>query len=167
MSLRTTFVLFSALALVGFVAPGCGLVPDEQKSEGAKTEPSTNADNEGGGKEGQQTDDAADAGTSDYGGGGSNTIYVVNDAVEDVCFLYLAYEGDWSDDVLGNLVLPEGYYYWISGVPDGYIEMYAEGCEGSTWYGAGDVASDYSFILYGGGGGGYDTGDTGDWDTGW
>ena len=160
-STLTTFALAAA------IFQGCGVVPDEQKAEGAQTQPSAQADNQGGGEEGQQTEDAADAGSSDYGAGGSNTLYVLNDANEDVCFLYLALEGDWSDDVLGNLVLPISYYYWISGVPSGYVEMYAEGCDGSTWYGADDVDGDYTFILYSAGPGGFDTGDTGDcWDTG-
>lgn len=150
----STFILLS-----GFLV-AC---PSEEKSAGPSTSPNSNADNQGQGGEGEQTDGSDDGGSTDYGGGGDSTIYVVNYADEDVCWLYLALDGEWSEDLLVD-VLAMDYYYWISGVPSGYIEMYAEGCEGSTWYGADDVTGDYSFLLYGGGGGGGS--DTGGWDTG-
>jgi hypothetical protein len=154
----------SAALLAPLLAPGCMLFPDEQKASSTPSkEPSSQADNEGKGGEGQQTDNSDDGGSADSALGGDNIVYVVNFADEDVCYLYLALDGDWSDDVLGDFALPMDYYYWITGVPDGFIEVYAEGCEGGTWYGADELASDYTFFLYGGGSGG---GDTGDWDTG-
>jgi hypothetical protein len=155
--------LTASLLLLG--ATACDPAEAAKSGRAAKTEPSKNADNEGSGSEGQATENAEDGGSTDYGAGGDNIIYVVNFADEDICFLYLALDGDWSDDVLGVYALLMDEYDWVSGVPNGYIEVYAEGCESSTWYGGAEVASDYTFLLYGGGGGG--GGDTaGGWDSG-
>lgn len=137
---------------------------DEKASRSPKSEPNENADNEGEGGTGDQTEGADDGGSTDYGAGGDNTIYVLNSADEDICYLYLALDGDWSDDVLGVYALPMDYFYWVTGVPSGEISVYAEGCEGSTWYGSDDVDGDYTFILTGGGGddGGDDSGGGGE-----
>lgn len=159
-SLTTSFALLSLTALLA-----CDTASTEKSSAQPKTQPSDNADNQGSGNDGQATEDAGDAGSTDYGAGGDNTIYVVNFATEDVCYLYLALDGSWSDDVLGMYALGVDEYYWVTGVPSGFIEMYAEGCNGSTWYGGDEVAGDYTFVLRGGSDGGGS--DTGTFDTGY
>ncbi len=173
--LTSTFTTALAIGMIaGPLAIGCNLGDDDEKAgdkkaDGPKSTPDSNHKKNGKAEAGDKTDQAsegkADESTGDavVGDSGSNTIYVINIAEEEVCWLYLSYNGDWSDDVLGDNVLPIDYFYYLSGMPDGTIGMYAEGCEGAEWYNEADVSGgvEYSFILIGGGGGD-DTGDTGD-----
>lgn len=139
------------LVLTALVLTAC---PAAEKAAVEATQPSGDAKSKGGGKKGKDTGDA-DAGASVAAGGGSATAYVVNVADESICYVYIG-DGanNWSSDVLGNEILPAGYYLTVTGVSPGTVEVYAQGCDYSDWYGVVEgVETEVTFILYGGGGG--------------
>lgn len=109
---------------------------------------------------GKLTDGAAEGGSAALADGGPGTLYVVNTSVEEVCFLYVAVGGVWSDDLLGADVLGVEAYLTVTGVPAAEVEVYAEACKYASWYAAPTVDGEWTVTLEGGGSGsGYDTGD--------
>jgi len=119
------------------------------KSDKTPTTPTTTAQNTGSGSEGSPSSGTEIATVTDAGG--DAVVYVLDDSVEEICFAYLGDgAGDWTDDLLGDNVLGTGDYVTVTGVPSGTVEVYAEGCSGSTWYGIADVSSEYTFELVGG-----------------
>lgn len=152
----------SATLLLALLAGGC--TPKEKAGKTGKS-PSSEAQNQGGGQSGAPSGDEAAGASVNSGAGGAATIYVVNVADETICFVYLGDGSDnWTGDLLGSNVLEPGTYLTVAEVTPGFVEIYAEGCTSSDWYGSADVSGEYTFILTGGGGGD-DTGYT--YDTGY
>jgi hypothetical protein len=163
------FRLVSSLSIVSImavsIAGGCNAPASAKKQNKAGKAPSSDAQNQGSGQDGKPDSGSESANTN--AGGGDAVIYVANFSAEDVCFVYYGDgAGNWSDDLLGENTLPVDYYLTINGVAAGAFEIYAEGCNGSDWYGSGEVASEYTLLLTGGSSDTGDTYDTGTWETG-
>jgi hypothetical protein len=148
------------LTLASVALSGCTTPEPAEKAAKQATPPSSDAQNAGSGTSGAPSQGSA--GETVTSGSDAATVYVLNLSVETICYVYLGDgTGTWTDDLLGNYVLDSGDYLTVTGVTPGYVELYAEGCGTSDWYGSGTVDSEFTFLLEGGGS------DTGYYDTGW
>jgi hypothetical protein len=78
---------------------------------------------------------------TDIGSGGDVTVYVSNASSVDICYLYLNDVSGFKE-LLGENYLPSGFYGTITGVVSGFVEVYAEACDGEgVWYASGEVAA--------------------------
>ena len=79
---------------------------------------------------------------ADVGGGGDITVYVSNASSVDICYVYLNDGAGFGDDLLGENYLPSGFYGTLTGVAAGFVEIYAEACDGDgVWYASGELAA--------------------------
>ncbi len=149
----------------------CGIfnTPADKAAEPAKDKNSGDAGS-GNGQDGRQTDGKTSQGTVDKGDGGDSTLYVVNDSDYNVCWIYAdGCDGSQSDDLLGDYMLPPGYYLEVTGVPADCYDLWAFDCdETGIWNYEADISGEFTWFLtsYGDDDGGDDTGGGG-WDTSW
>ena len=144
MYLRAAIVSLSALFILSFGCLGpcpdgflrdnnnnCIEVDGDDDDGDNRGDGNTNDNNSG---NGNNTGNANNGGSSSQGNGNS-TLYVVNYTGDDICYLYVDWCGEVSSpDLLGNDILPDGWYIQFNGLDAACYDLWAEDCYGGYWY---------------------------------
>jgi hypothetical protein len=140
-------------------------VLDRDDADTGETEGSGDGDRTGEANRGEQG-----AYEGPWAGGG--TLYVVSAAAVDIAELYVTPCGaqSWGDERLGGWLLPYGWYWWITGVPE-CVDVLAWSSGYASWWEAAGVrvadGGSYTLVLTGGAVPGDDDDAFDDDDSGW
>lgn len=127
---------------VGLFAAACLLLGAcASEKDAPRTTPSRPPGSTGGGTRTGAPSGGSEQTSTDIGSGGDVTVYVSNASSVDICYLYLN-DSSGYQELLGENYLPSGLYATVTGVASGFVEIYAEACDGEgVWYASGELAA--------------------------